>query len=322
MRPRDARRGVRGAALAVGMLRMTDSFLHWPVVRTRDEAVMARLPILVDVGGEYDPARHRYDHHQRGFDERFSSAHATKLSSAGLVYKHFGMDVIRRVAGDAASNEVLVQTVYRRMYDDFVECLDGIDNGIARYPASVRPAYGSGGTDLPARVGRLNPAWNESHADVDAQFEKAVAMATGEFVDQARHMLSVWWPARAIVERALDSRMDVDASGAIVVLDTACPWESHLFDLEDERGVQGAVLYVVFQDTNKTWRVRAMAASRGSFENRKPLPEPWRGLRDRELSAVLQLDGCIFVHASGFIGGHATRDGALQMARLAMSCAS
>jgi uncharacterized UPF0160 family protein len=44
--------------------------------------------ILVDVGGIYDPARHRYDHHQIGFTGTLDDKHTTKLSSAGLVYKY------------------------------------------------------------------------------------------------------------------------------------------------------------------------------------------------------------------------------------------
>lgn len=46
-----------------------------------------------------------------------------------------------------------------------------------------------------------------------------------------------------------------------------------------------------------------------------PLPEPWRGLRDEALSRLSGIPGCVFVHATGFIGGNRTRDGALEMAR-------
>lgn len=34
-------------------------------MRTRDPEKLASCDIVVDVGGEYDPQRHRYDHHQR-----------------------------------------------------------------------------------------------------------------------------------------------------------------------------------------------------------------------------------------------------------------
>lgn len=43
--------------------------------------------------------------------------------------------------------------------------------------------------------------------------------------------------------------------------------------------------------------------SSDSFESRKALPEAWRGLRDEELSKASGIEGGIFIHASGFIGG-------------------
>jgi len=56
----------------------------------------------------------------------------------------------------------------------------------------------------------------------------------------------------------------------------------------------------------------------GGFESRKALPEAWRGLRDSALSDLIGIPGAIFVHASGFIGGHQTFQGALEMAKKAL----
>lgn len=61
-----------------------------------------------------------------------------------------------------------------------------------------------------------------------------------------------------------------------------------------------------------------MAVSPAKFESRMPLPSPWRGLRDDELSKESGIPGCVFVHMSGFIGGNQTYEGALAMARAAL----
>ena len=45
------------------------------------------------------------------------------------------------------------------------------------------------------------------------------------------------------------------------------------------------------------------------------LLEEWRGIRDEELTLLSGIPGCIFVHATGFIGGNQTKEGALEMAR-------
>lgn len=55
--------------------------------RTRDPAILDTCDIVVDVGGVYDEGKQRFDHHQRGFEEKFGFGFVTKLSSAGLVYK-------------------------------------------------------------------------------------------------------------------------------------------------------------------------------------------------------------------------------------------
>jgi uncharacterized UPF0160 family protein len=46
--------------------------LHF--IRTRDLARIAGADIAIDVGGEYDLARRRFDHHQRAYDGPLSSA--------------------------------------------------------------------------------------------------------------------------------------------------------------------------------------------------------------------------------------------------------
>ena len=52
-------------ALACYMLRQLPEYSEARIVRSRKTEVLASCDIVVDVGGVYDPAIHRYDHHQR-----------------------------------------------------------------------------------------------------------------------------------------------------------------------------------------------------------------------------------------------------------------
>ena len=61
----------------------------------------------------------------------------TKLSSAGLVYFHFGHNVIAELTGRSADDHV-VKTLFDKIYENFVEEVDGIDNGIDPYPEKPR----------------------------------------------------------------------------------------------------------------------------------------------------------------------------------------
>ena len=66
----------------------------------------------------------------------------------------------------------------------------------------------------------------------------------------------------------------------------------------------------------------AVPAESGSFALRLAMPEPWRGVRDAQLSELTGIPGCIFVHANGFIGGNDTYDGVLEMARKCLAFAA
>jgi uncharacterized UPF0160 family protein len=98
------------------------------------------------------------------------------------------------------------------------------------------------------------------------------------------------------------------------------PWADHLYNLEKENAAN-QVLYVLFpesQEPDTKWRIRSVSKENGGFENRKDLPNPWKGVRDEELDKVSGIPGGVFVHAAGFIGGNKTFGGALAMAQKAV----
>ncbi|TVU28055.1 hypothetical protein EJB05_19562, partial [Eragrostis curvula] len=102
-------------ALGCYLIRLTSQLAGADVVRTRDSQVLDTLDAVLDVGGVYDPSRHRYDHHQKGFNEVFGHGFNTKLSSAGLVYKHFGKEIIAKELGVSEDHED-VHRLYLAIY--------------------------------------------------------------------------------------------------------------------------------------------------------------------------------------------------------------
>ncbi|KAG4216670.1 hypothetical protein PC116_g34849, partial [Phytophthora cactorum] len=165
---------------------------------------------VVDVGGEYDASRNRYDHHQRTFTTTFPGR-PTKLSSAGLVYLHFGKAIIAqslRQPEDSAEVGVL----WNKIYESFIEALDAHDNGISAYDpkkleeAGIEKAFHAGGFTLGAMVGRLNPNWNdpvpsdpvEAQAAEDEKFLTASTRIGEEFSRDLDYYVRAWLPARTI----------------------------------------------------------------------------------------------------------------------------
>ncbi|XP_075447934.1 MYG1 exonuclease [Ascaphus truei] len=311
-------------ALACYLLRRLEQYRDAEVVRTRDPQLLSQCDVVVDVGGEYDPSRHRYDHHQRSFSESMHSLHpdkpwATKLSSAGLVYAHFGSQILAAILG-TEEGDPIIPVLYDKMYENFVEEIDAVDNGISQSDGEQR--YNVTST-LSSRVGHLNPRWNEPEQDTEAGFKKAMDLTGTEFVSRLDFYHRSWLPARAQAEEALRNRFQVDDSGMVIVLaQGGCPWKEHLFQLEKEQNLEKDIKFVLYPDQNAKWRVQCVPAGPHTFQNRLSLPEDWRGVRDAELSSLSGIPGCIFVHASGFIGGNETREGALEMARQALKSPS
>ncbi|KAK4050957.1 hypothetical protein OIV83_003086 [Microbotryomycetes sp. JL201] len=303
-------------ALAVFLLKLLPDYKQADLVRTRDPGVLDECTVVVDVGGVYDPQTLRFDHHQRGFNENFGNGFVTKLSSAGLVYKHFGKNILAQVLNVPVSDPT-VESLYLKMYADFVEAFDGIDNGIS---AQQGPALYKSRTDISSRIGHLNPRWNEPSNDqiLDERFQQASALAGKEFLERVDYTAKAWLPARDIVVKAIEERKQVHSSGKILVFETFSPWKEHLHILENELNIpeDERPLYVLYpeNETSGKWRVQAVPVSQESFESRKALPEAWRGVRDSALDEVSGIPGCVFVHAAGFIGGNQSKDGAMQMA--------
>ncbi|KAI5084057.1 hypothetical protein GOP47_0000226 [Adiantum capillus-veneris] len=306
-------------ALGCYIIRLTDKFAGAEIVRSRDQSVLDNMDAVLDVGGVFDLEKDRFDHHQRGFDQTFGRGFVTKLSSAGLVYKYYGPEIIAKELSLHVKHPD-VDRVYIALYKSFVEAIDAIDNGINQYDVTDPPKYVDN-TNLSARVAKLNPDWIEEQSTQkeNAAFMQAMELTGKEFSEALRYQARSWLPARTVVANCLASRFEVDKTGEIMVLKEFCPWKLHLFEIEEELKLEPSIKYALYEDErSKQWRVQAVAVGPGRFESRKALPLPWRGLRDDELSKQTGISGCVFVHMSGFIGGNKTFDGALAMARKAL----
>ncbi|KAI4120538.1 MAG: hypothetical protein LQ338_006949 [Usnochroma carphineum] len=353
-------------ALAVYLLRLLPTYNPSALLRTRDPSLLSTCHTVVDVGGIYDPSVNRYDHHQRTFSTTFPNRQ-TKLSSAGLVYLHFGKAIIAQRTGlEIDSNDVDI--LWEKLYSGFIEAIDANDNGIPVYPpsetANLTKRFNDSGITLYSLVADLNKDSSISaaptndqetattngtssssstpQADEDARFLAASQLMGTTFLRKLTAYHTSWLPARSIVLRAYESRFEHDPHGRILVFPEPTMWKDILYTFESQQSSslpssssitvepklqsqlqkqQHQVLYVLFPesaDPGAGWRIQAVPVDRESFESRKPLPEAWRGLRDEQLSKEVGVDGCVFVHASGFIGGNVSEKGVREMARKAL----
>lgn len=106
------------------------------LIRSRDPRVIDSGSIVYDVGGRYDPASERYDHHmtvEQGAPVRSSGG---KYSSVGLIWRFYHHEFITHCLGN--TDGVDFPAVFLEI-DKTIETIDAVDNGeyFAIQPISI-----------------------------------------------------------------------------------------------------------------------------------------------------------------------------------------
>lgn len=260
------------------------------IIRTRDPEELAACDLRVDVGRKYDPSTGDFDHHQGDAGAR---PNGIKYASFGLVWKAFGAQVCES------------QEIADELDLTLVAPVDAGDNGQELCDNNFE------GTS-PYQLGRLisgfGSQWDDEDREASEQagFRDALMLADGVI---RREIAAAQARARAteLVRGAIRTAEDP----RIIELDRGLPWKAVVMNEAPE------ALVVIYPREND-WGVQAVPADHGSFDNRKDLPEPWAGLEGPELEAASGVDGAVFCHIGRFMAVAKTREGALQMARLAV----
>lgn len=256
------------------------------VIRTRDEATIASGDIVADVGGVYDPEKNRFDHHQMG--GAGARANGIPYAAVGLVWKKFG--------GEVAGSKEGALIIENRL----IAAIDGPDNGVAlseSFKFKETLPYNPG-----SMVEAFNPTWKEGPTVSDAQFMKAVEVATKILereIVRATHAIEGYKKVREIYEKTEDKR--------VLLLEEDYPWQDVVREYKEP-------IYMILPDGNR-WKVRAVSDE--LFKNRKDFPAEWAGLRDADLAKVTGVADALFCHNKRFIAVAQSKEGAIALARLA-----
>lgn len=273
------------------------------LVRTRDADVIAKADFAVDVGGEWEAARGRFDHHQRGFAG--ARASGVVYASAGLVWHAYGVALVEKIYG--VEDPTLAQGVADALDIELVQHLDRADTGAAQGAPGL---FG-----LSALLSQFNTPW-DSRSDDDGQaalanFRRAMAVTTTLLEASLEQLRAKHQGARLVrdAEKVLGGQVLVMPRGGL-------PWGEVVSNEMPD------VLFVVYPDSSdQQFQVHVVPVEPRSFAARKDLPQPWAGLRTAELAAVCGVPDAVFCHNGRFIAGAGSLQGALRMAELALASA-
>lgn len=295
-------------AWAVAVLHIL--FPEAEIVRTRNPATIEAGDFAVDVGGVWDPATGRFDHHQKGFDGARMSG--VPYASAGLVWREYGARCVAALALQHAGQQLDEETAQQMAYaidGDIVQYLDLSDVGAAK--------NAPGGYGLSAVVSGYNPNWMdeerlgygaEAEAFRLAQFRKVMAFLTDVMVNAVKY--------RVAATQALSQvrQAEVLENGRLLFLkNAALPWTSVV------RKEMPKVLFVIsYSRSEDRHMLHTVPATVDTFDARADLPESWAGLRDADLAAVTGVADAKFCHNGRFIAAAKSYNGAYAMALQAL----
>lgn len=254
------------------------------VVRTRDEELIAQADYVVDVGGIYDHAAKRYDHHQVGAPVR---ENGIPYAGFGLVWRHYGEEICGSAEVASSIEERLCQPI------------DAGDNGVELYSLNetqVRPF------ELYNVITSFRPTTNDVE-EVNTAFMRAVAFAREllvRLIAQDKEYQRVAEVVRAVYEQSEDK----------TILLFSEPIERHMLIQYPEP------LAIIYPSDEGTWKVGTVPTGEGAFEDRGKFPAAWAGLRDEELQVVSGIEDALFCHKNSwrFVAG--SKESAIKAARM------
>ncbi|MEI6190857.1 MAG: MYG1 family protein [bacterium] len=263
------------------------------VIRTRDEGIISKADYVMDVGGEYNPDKDRFDHHQPG---------GAGMRDNKIFYSAFGI-LWKKYGEKACGSKEVADTLDKKL----VQVIDADDNGFNLYKTDIENVYPFMLTDL---IYSMRPTWKESHLEIDKIFLKAVDFAKEILLRQikiAKDGIEVTKVIQDLYKNSSDKRL-------IIVED---PKVSR-YDIWDALEDFSEPLFIIYEGEG-SWAAVAMRKSRSDSANRKDFPKNWAGLRDGELAKVSGVEDAIFCHNGLFLSVARSKEGAIKMANIAIN---
>ena len=278
---------------------LTRLFPHAELVRSRDKQMLTPAvdKIIYDVGGDFNPDRQIFDHHQRPNPLREDGQ---PYSSFGLIWAQYGAEYLAALdvpAGDIAD-------IHASFDSKFVLPIDLLDNG-AMEPSVAGPLSV---LTLPSLLGSLKPVFDDPSPTADDDAFIAALPIAGAFVVAVVRNLAAKARAQTLVAQAIAAA----GTSPILELPMGMPYRSAL-----DKAAADHMLFVV-TPRGDDWTLGGIKISNDTFDQRADLPAGWAGLTDQALEDASGVAGAKFCHNGRFIAVATSRDAIMKMAQIAV----
>ena len=251
-------------------------------IRTRSKELLDQCEFVCDVGGEYDPKKKKFDHHQLSY--------GGDLSSAGMIWAYL------------KDQGIVSPLVYDFLNHSLIQGVDAHDNG--------RVSLEDGVCSFSQIISNFVPIRYDVPAkEQDKAFSLALDFVLGH-ITRAMDRFAYVQECKERVRLAMQERKN------FLFFEESMPWIDSFFELG---GASHPAEFVVMPSGNQ-WKVRGIPPSTvDRMKVRKPLPLGWAGLLEEDFKKVSGLAGAVFCHKGRFISVWETKEDAFKALDYALS---
>lgn len=260
------------------------------VVRTRNPAQIEQAYVALDVGGVYDNAKLRYDHHQRDFLDVHEGT-SIKLAACGLIWRHYGTCLITKLHPELDVEQV--QSLWQTVDETVCRPVDMQDNGQNTFKVEGAEAQA---LTISMMVSSFNqqdiysPAQDEAFLRVVEILKEYVL----NFLRAGANKLQLLKEAEEAVKAQLGSK--------VLVLDKFLPYREAVLKANAEEGGQ---FDLVAYPAKGQWNIQTVPVDdtpENFYSQRISLPERLWGLTGPDASKEsLGGSALVFCHKTGFL---------------------
>lgn len=260
------------------------------ITRTRDEAVLNKSDIVLDVGGIYDPEKNRFDHHQK--EGAGTHDNNVPYASFGLIWKHYAEEICSRDVAEDIEKRLVIP-------------IDARDNGmnITKALREDVPEY----TLSKDIISAFRPTWKRPD-ESGKNFFEALSFAKMLLQKEIKNSYETI-EGENIVRAEIEKQKEPE----ILILEEDLPWDYVVSKFKN-------IKCVVYPETNQgAWCVEFAKDNPKDYStNRGEFPREWAGLKDQNLQQASGIKDAIFCHRGGFFAVAKTKSSALEIVRISL----
>ena len=249
--------------------------------------------IVYDIGGG------KWDHHQKGGNGERKNG--VPYAAAGLIWKDFGYDVIKKYY-----KNINVYEVFNSVDKMLIQGIDATDNGFCNN--SNRPEVST--MSICQLISNYNPVWDEEES-FDTAFIKACIVARETLANVIKKAVSAC-KAKDLVKDAIDK-----SSNHIMILNRFVPWQRHLYLSTNPKAMD--IWFVIYPSLRGGFNWQTVTTDLKNHIPMKSIPKEWCGLKGEELQRITGVNTAIFCHDGGFVGSAETLQDTIKMAEKAIA---